>query len=85
MAGFQTPQSQFKLLKEFKQQLKAKVKHLPHPSVHLEVFPGNPCDLPAELWKSAYGESPEDEDKPVGNTEGGVTQLLIKRLQVRPL
>ena len=85
MANFQTPQMQFKLLKEFKQQLKAKCKHLPHSSIHLEVFPGNPCDLPAELWKSAYGESPEDEDKPVGDTEGGVTQLLIKRLQVRPL
>ena len=85
MANFQKPQMQFKLLKEFKQQLKAKCKHLPHSSIHLEVFPGNPCDLPAELWKSAYGESPEDEDKPVGNTEGGVTQLLIKRLQVRPL
>ena len=62
-----SPNAQYNLLKEFKSQLKAKIKHQPKSSVHLEHFPARPDDLPDELWKQAYGESPEEDDKlPMG-------------------
>lgn len=61
-----SPNAQYNLLKEFKSQLKAKIKHQPKSSVRLEHFPASPDDLPDELWKQAYGESPEEDDKPMG-------------------
>ena len=61
------------LLTEFKTQLKAKIKHLPHPSIHLEIYPGDTAELPEKLWKSAYGDNPVDKDKPVGISRQGTS------------
>ena len=55
------PDDRFQLVKEFKTQLKARVKHGAPPVEFIQSFPHLPKDLPELTYQNAYGEG---EDAP---------------------
>ena len=57
----QCPDDRFLLVKEFKSQLKSRVKHGAPPVAFIQSFPHLPKDLPELTYQNAYGEG---EDAP---------------------
>ena len=58
------------ILKAFTTSLRAKVKHMPKFSIHLESYPAKPENLPQELYNAAYSD-----EKP---SEKGVTMMGVQ-------
>lgn len=66
-----------KMLNEFKQQLKAKVKHMEKKSL-LVQFPDDPEKLPKEIYDRVFGE--ELPSPPKGSAGGGVIESGCEKI-----
>ena len=60
-ANATTPQDRYALLNSFKTQLRARLKQVPAAPQHLADFPGNPRNLPEQIFQQAY---PDPADQP---------------------
>lgn len=75
-----TPEARFHLVREFKGQLKQKVKHSDPPPVFLTTFPASPDLLPEPLFDAAYAdEKPNKIDQGIASAGVGSHGVACRR------
>ena len=75
-----SPEARFHLVREFKGQLKQKVKHSDPPPVFLTTFPASPDLLPEPLFDAAYAdEKPNKIDQGIASAGVGSHGVACRR------